>query len=296
MADTITNSTSKRLAVVTGANKGIGFEICRQLASNGIAVVLTARDEKRGIEAVEKLNGSGLSDVVFHQMDVKDPASIASLAHFINTQFGKLDILVNNAGITGVKLNDNEFDTLMAVDSPEARLAKLIELVGLITHETAEECIQVNYYGTKRVTEALLPILQLSHSPRIVNVSSTMGRLQYVPAKWAKEVLGDVDALTEEKVDVVLKEYLNDFKENQGSSAYSMSKAAVNAYTRIVAKKFPTFRINCVCPGYVKTDINFNTGHCTVEEGAAAPVKLALLLDDAPSGLFFFQKEVSTFD
>ncbi|KAJ4979093.1 hypothetical protein NE237_009873 [Protea cynaroides] len=295
MADTITNSTSKRLAVVTGANKGIGFEICRQLASNGIAVVLTARDEKRGIEAVEKLNRSGLSDVVFHQMDVKDPASIASLAHFINTQFGKLDILVNNAGITGVKLNDNDYDALMAVDS-QARVAKLVELARLSTRETAEECIQVNYYGTKRVTEALLPILQLSHSPRIVNVSSTFGKLQYVSVELAKEVLGDVDALTKEKVDVVLKEYLNNFKENQGSSAYSMSKAAVNAYTRIVAKRFPTFRINCVCPGYVKTDINLNTGHCTVEEGAAGPVKLALLFDDGPSGLFFFQEEVSTFD
>ena len=88
---------ASRIAVVTGGNKGIGLEICRQLASNGIKVVLTARDETRGTQAVEKLrNESGLSDVVFHQLDVTDASSIASLAEFIRTHFGKLDILVRD--------------------------------------------------------------------------------------------------------------------------------------------------------------------------------------------------------
>lgn len=81
--------------MVTGANKGIGFEICRQLASHGILVVLTARDEKRGLEALHKLKDSPLSElIVFHQLDVADDASIAAFANFIKTQFGKLDILV----------------------------------------------------------------------------------------------------------------------------------------------------------------------------------------------------------
>jgi len=85
-----------RYAVVTGANKGIGYEICRQLASNGILVVLTARDEKRGLEAVQKLKDSGISDdlVIYHQLDVVDPDSIVSLAEFVKNNFGKLDILV----------------------------------------------------------------------------------------------------------------------------------------------------------------------------------------------------------
>lgn len=84
-----------RFAVVTGANKGIGFETVRQLASNGFVVVLTGRDEKKGLEALGKLKDSALSDnVLFHQLDVADPASITSLADFIKTQFGKLDILV----------------------------------------------------------------------------------------------------------------------------------------------------------------------------------------------------------
>lgn len=84
-----------RYAVVTGGNKGIGLEICKQLASQGISVVLTARNEKRGLEAVEKIKRFGLSDhIMFHQLDVMDIASIDSLAGFINSQIGKLDILV----------------------------------------------------------------------------------------------------------------------------------------------------------------------------------------------------------
>ena len=80
---------------MTGANKGIGLEICKQLASNGIVVVLTARDEKRGHEAVEKLKQCGLSELLFHQLDVADTASVATLAHFVKTRLGKLDILVS---------------------------------------------------------------------------------------------------------------------------------------------------------------------------------------------------------
>lgn len=80
---------------MTGGNKGIGLEICRKLASNGIKVVLTSRDETKGIETFENLRGCGLSDyVTFHQLDVVEPSSISSLAHFVKTQFGKLDILV----------------------------------------------------------------------------------------------------------------------------------------------------------------------------------------------------------
>ena len=80
---------------MTGANKGIGLEIVRQLASAGVKVVLTARDEKRGLEALETLKASGVSDLVlFHQLDVADAASVASLADFVKSKFGKLDILV----------------------------------------------------------------------------------------------------------------------------------------------------------------------------------------------------------
>lgn len=80
--------------MVTGGNKGIGLEVCRQLAGNGVTVVLTARDGKRGTEAVEKLKGQGISDVLFHQLDITDASSIAGLADFLKTRFGRVDILV----------------------------------------------------------------------------------------------------------------------------------------------------------------------------------------------------------
>jgi len=86
---------SARVAVVTGGNKGIGWEVCRQLAGNGVTVVLTARDEAKGAAAVEKLRDLGLSDVLFHQLDITDAPSIARIAEFLKTRFGKLDILVS---------------------------------------------------------------------------------------------------------------------------------------------------------------------------------------------------------
>ncbi|XVF80012.1 hypothetical protein PTKIN_Ptkin15bG0036300 [Pterospermum kingtungense] len=292
---------NKRYAVVTGANKGIGLEICKQLASKGVMVVLTARDEKRGLEAVEKLKESGLSDnVVFHQLDVADPATIASLVEFIKTQFGKLDILVNNAGIAGFEA---DIDALKAAGfgKPGAE----VNWSGLLTEtpELSEKCLQTNYYGAKRMCESLIPLLQLSDSPRIVNVSSSMGKLKNISNEWAKAVLSDAENLTEQKVDEVLSEFMKDFKEGSLESkgwpafipAYRVSKAAMNAYTRILVKKYPNFCINSVCPGFVKTDINYNSGILTVEEGAEGPVRLALLPNGSPSGLFFDRTEETDF-
>ncbi|CAL5340082.1 unnamed protein product [Camellia sinensis] len=299
MAEAIT--TTKRYAVVTGSNKGIGFEICRQLASKGIIVVLTARDEKKGFEALEKLKSDGLSDhVVFCRLDVVDPSSVASLADFIKSKFGRLDILVNNAGILGAKM---DWDSLQSSEANMEEVRSSWKKVMTQSYELGNECLQTNYYGTKRMIEALNPLLQLSDSPRIVNVSSMGGKLELIPSEWAKGVLNDVESLTEERVEEVLNEFLKDFKqdslETKGwptfSSAYTMSKAAINAYTRILAKKYPTFRINCVCPGWVKTDINNHIGKLTTKQGAQCPVKLALLPDDGPSGLFFIDNEPSSF-
>ncbi|KAL7158663.1 hypothetical protein ABFS83_02G159300 [Erythranthe nasuta] len=172
------------------------------------------------------------------------------------------------------------------------------------TYELAVECFQTNYYGAKRTTEALLPLLHLSQSPRIVNVSSSSGKLKNIPSEWVKGVLNDAEKLTEERIDEVLNMFLKDLKDGvlEGKgwpelfAAYILSKAAMNAHTRILAKKYPSFRINCVCPGYVKTEINYSTGALSAEEGAESPVKLALMPDDGPSGMFFVRKEVSSFE
>ncbi|XP_059661749.1 salutaridine reductase-like isoform X3 [Cornus florida] len=287
------------------ANKGIGLEICRQLASNGITVILTARDEKKGIEAVDNLKLSGHTDVFFHQLDVKDSASIASLAKYLQTHFTKLDILVNNAGIGGVIVTDYEalrvFIEGGGIVSNEN--AHLLEKFMKQTYERAEECIKTNYCGTKEVTEAILPLLQLSNSARIVNVSSLVGQLRFISNEKVKEDLQNVDSLTEDKIDKILQWFLQDFKENKLQAngwpliapAYRLSKAAINAYTRLVARKFPDFRVNCVHPGYVKTDMTGNMGNLTPDEGARGPVMLALLADNSPSGFYYDQMHASTF-
>ncbi|ONI22964.1 hypothetical protein PRUPE_2G161200 [Prunus persica] len=209
---------------------------------------------------------------------------------------------VNNAGIGGSTADPDAFRAVVesgAFGRGEVDWSKL----STETYELAEECLQINYYGAKRTAEALIPLLQLSDSPRIVNVSSFMGKLNNIPSGWAKVVFTDAENLTEERLDEVLTELLKAFKEGSleskgfpsSLSAYIVSKAALNAYTRILAKKYPTFRINSLCPGFVKTDINYNVGVLPVEEGAARVMKLALLPNDGPSGSFFVEYEVSDF-
>lgn len=293
MAEAAPFLSIKRYAVVTGANKGIGFEICKQLASNGVKVVLTARDENKGLEALQKLHDLGFSDsVVFHQLDVTDPDSRASLADYVKSQFAKLDILVNNAGISGAIIDYDAIKTFDQIDWKK---------VSTQPHELSEECINTNYYGVKGVTEALMPLLQMSDSARIVNVSSASGQLKNMKDEWSIKVLSDAENLTEDKIDDVLHGFLRDSKDGSferwhpGLAAYFASKAALNAYTRVMAKKYPPICINAVCPGFVKTDINNNSGHLSVEEGAESPVKLALMPKGGPSGLFFIRQEVSPF-
>lgn len=116
-------------------------------------------------------------------------------------------------------------------------------------------------------------------------------------------MFNDIQSLTIEKIDEVLKEFQKDFKEGSletkgwptFASAYTMSKAALNAYTRMMAKKYPHFHINSVCPGFVKTDMNNNTGQLSVDEGAETPVMLALLPYRGPSGCFFHKGDVIPF-
>ncbi|GAB4861147.1 hypothetical protein Ancab_036304 [Ancistrocladus abbreviatus] len=135
------------------------------------------------------------------------------------------------------------------------------------------------------------------------NFNDKLYILQYVSNQKAMEKLGDADGLTVEKVDEVIKEFLVDVKHDQIEkkgwpklfSAYKVSKAAINAYTRILAKKYPNISVNAVHPGYVKTDFNLNVGTVTVKEGARGPVMLALMPDGGPTGLFFDKTERSTF-
>ncbi|PNX76661.1 (+)-neomenthol dehydrogenase-like protein, partial [Trifolium pratense] len=294
-------------AVVTGANKGIGLEIVKQLASLGIAVVLTARNETRGRDAITKLHQIGLSNVIFHQLDVVDALSIESLAKFIQQEFGRLDILINNAGASCVEV-DKEGLKALNVD-PATWLSGKVDntlFQGVITetYRSAEECLNTNYYGVKRVTMALLPLLQLSFGKaRIVNLSSLRGELKRIPNERLRNELGVVEELSEEKIDATVKKFLYDFKGNALEAngwgmmlpAYSISKASLNAYTRVLSKKNPDILINCVHPGFVGTDLNWHKGTMTVDQGARGPVMLALLPDEGPTGCYFDCTELAEF-
>ena len=148
-------TVNKRLAVVTGGNKGIGYEICLQLARKGLRVVLTSRDPEKGREARKKLEKEGL-DVVQHQLDVTDQASVAAIARYIESEFGRVDVLVNNAGIL--------------IDSRSTSVLREKEETFRITLET-------NFFGALRMCQALVPLMQKNHYGRVVNLSSGLGQL-----------------------------------------------------------------------------------------------------------------------
>ncbi|CAN6240264.1 unnamed protein product, partial [Urochloa humidicola] len=173
------------------------------------------------------------------------------------------------------------------------------------TYRTAKEGLQTNYYGTKHVTEALLPLLQSSSDGRIVNVSSDLGLLRYFRSEDLKQELNDANNLTEERLDELLDTFLKDFEAGARAleargwpgelASYKVAKAAMNAYSRIMARGQPGLRVNCAHPGYVKTDMTRNSGFLTPEEGATNVVKVALLPAGGPTGAFFEMGEEVSF-
>lgn len=144
----------QKIAIVTGGNRGIGFEICRQLARMGIKVILTARDEGKGKDAVRKLQYEGL-DVVFYSLDITDEQSIKRLAGWVERTFNRIDILINNAAI-----NIDEDCTALKADINKIK-----------------ETMETNVYGPLRLCQALVPIMRKNNFGRIVNVSSGAGAL-----------------------------------------------------------------------------------------------------------------------
>lgn len=146
--------TTKKVALVTGANKGIGLEIARQLAQAGVRVLLGARDRARGKQAAAGLASDGL-DVEAVAIDLNDEKTIAAIIETITSRYGRLDILVNNAGIVD------------AEDGPPS--------VGSIS--AARRLMETNFIGTLAVTQAMLPLLRQSQAGRIVNLATTLGSL-----------------------------------------------------------------------------------------------------------------------
>jgi NAD(P)-dependent dehydrogenase (short-subunit alcohol dehydrogenase family) len=224
--------TDRPVAVVTGANRGIGREVVRQLAESGYLVVLGARDAQRGRAATDDLGGEQ-AGIVARQLDVADDAGVRAAADWVGDAFGRCDALVNNAAI--------EYDT-----DARATTADL---------DRVHRAMETNLYGAWRCALAFLPLLRRSPHPRLVNVSSGGGSISSMGA---------------------------------GTPAYSVSKAALNALTRILAAELrgDGVLVNAVCPGWVETDMG-GPGGRPVADGAASVTWAVRLGDDGPTGGFF---------
>jgi NAD(P)-dependent dehydrogenase (short-subunit alcohol dehydrogenase family) len=247
------------LALVTGANRGLGFETSRQLVARGYRVILTARRLDDAELAAKKLDHGRVEP---HALDVMDSASVEALAR-ATPRWGKLDALVNNAGTT-----------LPGFDA-----------------EIAKQTLAANLWGAVSVTDALLPAL--ADSARIVMVSSGMGELSVLGSALrrrfsdAELTRAGLRELTREFVDAVQSGAHQ--KQGWPSNAYRVSKVALNAFTRILARELgaTSIRVNAVCPGWVRTRMGGTGAERSPEEGASGIVWAATLPPSGPSGGFF---------
>ena len=234
----------RRTAVVTGGNKGIGFEIAKQLLPTVSLLILACRDRERGEAAVRALGGA--PKVVFEQLDISDRASIESFAG----KMTDVDVLVNNAAIMLSSGNKKE---------------------------QTGPTMKTNYWGTVHLTEKLLPLLAKSPDGAIVNVASQLGALSQISAQRQSQ-FSDV-TLTKEKLNDLVLDFEKDLVEKGNawsSSNYGMSKLCVIAYTKILAKEAPeTLKVNACCPGYCDTDMTNHAGPRDPADGARNAVMLA---------------------
>ena len=237
----------KRVALVTGANKGIGLQIAKDLAAHGFTALVGSRNLENG-EAAAKSIGAAAHAV---QLDVTDQASIAAAAARIRNEFGRLDVLVNNAAISHAGKPGRSLEELMK--SNRASVASLDEV---------RSVFETNVFGVLAVTQAVLPLLREAPTGRIVNVSSGVGSLTLNsdPAFPYRAGFGVV---------------------------YAASKTALNAITLSFAIELePTnVKVNAASPGFTATALNNFEGTDTVEQGARNPVRVALE-ENGPTGTF----------
>ncbi|MET7372283.1 SDR family oxidoreductase [Micromonospora arida] len=234
--------SDNKIALVTGANKGIGYEIAAGLGALGWSVGIGAREQTRRDAAVARLRDTGV-DAFGVPLDVTDDRSVAAAADLIAERAGRLDALVNNAGITGG-----------GQQQPSSVDPAVIRTV-----------VETNVIGVIRVTNAMLPLLGRSTSPRIVNMSSSVGSLTRQSGPDGETTTGPV------------------------AVAYAPSKSFLNAVTLQYVRELAdtNILINCACPGFVATDLNGFRGVRTPQEGAATAIRLATLPDGGPTGGFF---------
>jgi NAD(P)-dependent dehydrogenase (short-subunit alcohol dehydrogenase family) len=239
---------SKRVALVTGANQGVGLQVAKELAANGVIVLVGSRNFERG-EAAAKEIGQG---AIALQLDVTDRLSIATAADRIRKEVGRLDLLVNNAAISNTRKGSLSLQEYSKITLPSNASLDEIRAVW-----------ETNVFGALAVYQAMLPLLRESSDARIVNVSSGVGSLT-----------ANADPS---------HPYHARF-----SPVYSASKAALNAMTlaMMIELESTSIKVNLVSPGFTKTNLNGYEGTESVEEGSREVVRVALLGPNGPRGTF----------
>jgi NAD(P)-dependent dehydrogenase (short-subunit alcohol dehydrogenase family) len=239
----------KPVALVTGANQGIGLQIARDLMAHGFTVLVGSRNFERGKAAATTIDG----DAHALQLDVTDRASIAAAAERVRNEFGRLDVLVNNAAISNSGMQPG-----MSVEEYSKSTRPSV-----VSIDEVRAVFETNVFGVLAVTQAMLPLLREAPAARIVNVSSGVGSLTQNsdPAFAFRPIFGPV---------------------------YPASKTALNAMTLSMAIELEStgIKVNACSPGFIKTNLNNYAGTQTVAEGAREPVRLALLGPDGPTGTF----------
>jgi len=238
----------ERIALVTGANQGVGLEVATKLAANGVTVYLGSRDLARGESAAAGIP-TGATAI---QLDVTDLASIAAAAERIRAEHGRLDLLVSNAGISNTRSGSATPGEMAA--SSTASTASLDEVRAIW---------DVNVFGVLAVYQAMLPLLRASSDARIVNVSSGVGSL----------------ALNADSSFPYRTMY---------GPGYAASKTAENAITlaMMIELEQTDIKINLVSPGFTSTALNNFAGTESIEDGSREVVRVALLGPDGPTNTF----------
>lgn len=241
------SANNQPVALVTGANQGVGFQIAKALADNGYIVYVGSRNLDNGEKAAAEIGGKAHAI----QLDVTQQSTISAAVERIEKESGRLDLLVNNAAISHAGKPGRTLEEV--TEDGKASTASLDEV---------RTVWETNVFGVIAITQAALPLLRKSSAARIVNVSSGLGSLTWVsdPACWARDHFGVV---------------------------YAASKAALNSVTMAFAIELEkeNIKVNAVSPGFTATALNNFQGTDTVEVGSREPVRVALETD-GPTATF----------